>query len=216
MAHDKSDKRDKEITLGHTRDMHSSSRGILRHLGDLDDVKIADGAPDVRGWDVKGAAGESLGKVSDLLVDTGAMKVRYLEVSLDMDVAKETGRTDAQVNSGARTREDDDLDPFRHVLVPVGAASLNEDEKEVRLSTEARAVAGIPSYERGALTRDYERGLMGSFTRTPADRAGAAPDKRARADADEDDFYADTQFDDRAFHGRRARPQDPDSYLTSR
>jgi photosynthetic reaction center H subunit len=216
VTRDKSDDRDEAVTLGHTRDMRSTSAGTLMHLGDLDDVKVAEGAPDVRGWDVTGSDGESLGKVSDLVVDTGAMKVRYLEVTLDKDVAKESGRTDAPVNAGARTRDDDDLEPFRHVLVPIGAARLDEDEKEVRLDAAARQVAGIPEYRRGSLTRDYERGLVGSFTSSPADRGMSDRTiDRGASGAQSDDFYSSAHFDDRAFFGRRGTPDDRNSYLTT-
>lgn len=45
--------------------------------------KVAEGDPDVRGWDVMDRDGGRIGEVDDLLIDTRAMKVRYLEVRLD-------------------------------------------------------------------------------------------------------------------------------------
>lgn len=45
--------------------------------------KVAEGDPDVRGWDVMDRDGGRIGEVDDLLVDTEALKVRYLEVRLD-------------------------------------------------------------------------------------------------------------------------------------
>ncbi|HJX29551.1 MAG TPA: PRC-barrel domain-containing protein [Thermoanaerobaculia bacterium] len=45
--------------------------------------KVAEGDPDVRGWDVMDRDGNRIGEVDDLLVDTRALKVRYLEVRLD-------------------------------------------------------------------------------------------------------------------------------------
>ena len=191
----KDDDRERVVSLGHTSDMQSQSAGALVHLGDLKDASIQEGAPDVRGWEVKGADGESLGKVRDLLVDTGAMKVRYLEVELDRDVAKEAARTDRPAIERGTGRDDTGDKPFRHVLVPIGLARLDDDADEVRLRADARRIAGIPSYERGGITRDYERGLVGSYTGAPAD---VTDDLR-----NPDEFYMGERFDDRAFLGRR-------------
>ena len=210
MKRDRSDDRDEVVTLGNTRDMQSTSAGSLVHLDDLDDVKVSDGAPDVRGWEVKGSDGEKIGKVSDLLVDTGAMKVRYLEVRLDKDVAKEAARTEAPHAEGVRGREDDDMEPYRHVLVPIGAAHLDDDADEVHLGAQAQALVGIPSYRRGSLTRDYERGLVGSFTSAPADRAGTTSREESG------DFYAGAHFDDRGFLGRRRPVRDDMGYLSTK
>lgn len=209
MKRDRSDDRDEVVTLGNTRDMQSTSAGSLRHLDDLDDVKISDGAPDVRGWEVKGSDGEKLGKVADLLVDTGAMKVRYLEVRLDKDVAKEVGRAEAPHAEGVRGRDEDDMEPYRHVLVPIGAAHLDDDADEVHLGPAAEAMVGIPSYRRGSLTRDYETGLVGSFTRSPADREGSARQESG-------DFYSGSHFDDRGFMGRRRPVREDMSYLSTK
>ena len=51
-------------------------------LSALDDYEIADGYPEVRGWDVIDADGRSIGCVYDLLVDVEALRVRYLDVEL--------------------------------------------------------------------------------------------------------------------------------------
>lgn len=62
------------VTLGATDSLDTTSTVRLAHLGELDDCEIADGEPDIRGWDVKGADGRMLGEVADLLVDTGAIR----------------------------------------------------------------------------------------------------------------------------------------------
>lgn len=59
--------------------------GRLVHL-EGSGYKVAEGDPDVRGWAVIGQDGRRIGEVDDLLVDTHAMKVRYLEVRLDRDL----------------------------------------------------------------------------------------------------------------------------------
>src|SRR5688572_21114142 len=51
-------------------------------LSALDDYEIADGYPEVRGWDVRDADDRSIGYVYDLLVDVPAMRVRFLDVEL--------------------------------------------------------------------------------------------------------------------------------------
>lgn len=51
--------------------------------------RIAEGDADVRGWQVLGADGRTIGEVDDLLVDRRALKVRYLEVALDLDLLEE-------------------------------------------------------------------------------------------------------------------------------
>ncbi|HEX3556162.1 MAG TPA: PRC-barrel domain-containing protein [Thermoanaerobaculia bacterium] len=58
----------------------------LKPLGRLHDYEIVEGDPDVRGWAVVGADGRKVGEVSDLLVDTDAGRVRYLDVAVDADL----------------------------------------------------------------------------------------------------------------------------------
>lgn len=206
MNRDSSDDRDDVVEYDTNRDLKSTSSGSLSHLGDLDDVQIAEDKPDIRGWDVKDSDGRLIGKVTDLLVDTGPMKVRYLEVKLDKAVARETGVADAPHAEGVRDREEDDWAPLRHVLVPIGAAHLDDAHDDVLLATTVGKLAGIPPYQRGSLTREYETGLVGSFTSSPADRA---PERR-----EQEDFYADSTFDDRPFLARRRPVRDDMTYLT--
>jgi len=52
-------------------------------LRNLRKYRVADGDPDVRGWEVVGGDGRRIGSVNDLLVDTAEGKVRYLDVQLD-------------------------------------------------------------------------------------------------------------------------------------
>jgi hypothetical protein len=114
-------------------------------LGQLDDFKVADGEPDVRGWEVLASDGRKIGEVDELLVDTAAMKVRYLDV--DVDDAMVAGGTD------------------RHVLIPIGYARLDEDRDSVMVDALAAADLGsVPSYDQGPLTRDFETSVRESFS----------------------------------------------------
>jgi uncharacterized protein (TIGR02271 family) len=99
-------------------------------LNDLPGYKVAEGEPDIRGWDVMASDGQRLGRVDDLLVDTQANKVRYVDVE---------GGTQG------------------HVTIPIGYARLERDRNQVlvdRLSNDQ--FQALPAYNRGPITRDYE------------------------------------------------------------
>ena len=163
--------------------MPGGEAGRLTHLTDLKDFKVADGDPDIRGWSVKTSDGVKLGKVTDLLVDGDAMKVRYMEVALDKRII--------------------DLDDDRHVLVPIGAARLNDDDDVVILSRTAGELTAMPEYKRGTISVNDERVLY--------DRYG----RRSSADAatpgsNTPDLYDEPHFDDKEFRGNR-NPSGKDS-----
>jgi hypothetical protein len=150
--------------------------GSLTHLTDLKDFKVADGDPDIRGWSVKTSDGVKLGKVTDLLVDSVAMKVRYIEVALDKRVI--------------------DLDEDRHVLVPIGAATLNDDDDVVMLSRTAGELTAMPEYKRGTITVNDERVLYDRYGRRgAADMATSGSETQA--------LYDEPHFDDRQLRGNR-------------
>lgn len=113
-------------------------------LDELDDFKVADGDPDVRGWDVLSADGRKIGEVDNLLIDTAAMKVRYLEVDVDREVTNATEE--------------------RHVLVPIGYARLDESDDQIRVdSLKVADVMTLPAYSRGSLTREHETTVRKRF-----------------------------------------------------
>jgi uncharacterized protein (TIGR02271 family) len=110
-------------------------------LSDLGDFQVAEGYPDPRGWDVVAADGRTVGKVHDLIVDTGQMRTRYLDLDLDGDALK----------------AGDDRD----VLVPVGLATLADDDDRVLLgSLTAAQLATMPEFTHGEITRDYENSVL--------------------------------------------------------
>jgi photosynthetic reaction center H subunit len=124
----------------------------LARISELSDVEVADHHPDVRGWDVVASDGQKIGDVKDLVADTAAMKVRYLDVELD----KEYRRTDEE----------------SRVLVPIEHAQLIEDDDIVRLDTVASQQArDIPTH-RGTFDREYEARVTRIF---PADARGDRP-----------------------------------------
>lgn len=117
----------------------AGTAGTLGRLDDLDDFEIADGEPDIRGWDVRTTPDRKIGEVKGLIVDTAAMQVRYMEVKVNKDVLG----------------TDDD----QYVLVPIGAARLDDDDDNVfidRLPT--TGLAGAPRFH-GNITDDNDRRL---------------------------------------------------------
>ncbi|HEX2078968.1 MAG TPA: PRC-barrel domain-containing protein [Longimicrobium sp.] len=125
-------------------------------LGQLDDFRVAEGDPDVRGWEVRASDGRKIGEVDELLVDTSAMKVRYLDVDLDADDVVLSGGHD------------------RHVLIPIGYARLERDRDCVTVDGLASSdVARLPAYGQGPLTRDFEASVRESFA--TRGRGGGGP-----------------------------------------
>lgn len=166
----------------------------LLHLNDADDYEVAKGEPDIRGWDVKSSDGQKLGKVEDLLVDTEVMSVRYVEVKLTDKIAKA------------------DAEKQEYVLVPVGAARLDDEHDDVLVDLSAAHIPGLPAYSRGKLTPEYEVSLLDRYR--PAGTADLADDRRAEREA-ESDFYAGRHFDERRFFGSRRRTGEQRPYITS-
>ncbi len=206
---------DTPLTYDRTaRGLDTVSQGALAHLSKLDDIEVADGAPDVRGWALRSAIGrDKLGEVTDLLVDTGSMQVRYLEVKLEEDAAARRAR--------AAGDDDSRVDPTRYALVPIGLAHLDDENDDVLVEASALDLPGLPPYERGRLDREFERAVVDGYRArgrgAAAPTGGAAPSAQRTPPADgRDDFYDDTTFDGRRFLGRRGARADGDTYIRRR
>ena len=86
--------------------------GETRRLVPLDHMRgfdIADGEPDIRGWDVRTVNGRELGEVDDLLIDPDRREVVMLEVEL--------------------------RDGGMHAEVPIRSVQLDRDRKLVLLDS---------------------------------------------------------------------------------
>lgn len=181
---------DRNTTRTDTRGTHTAAGGTqgLRRLDELDDYKVADGDPDIRGWEVKGADGRKIGKVKELIVDTAAMKARYMDVEVDKKFAN---------------AKDD-----WHVLVPVGQARLDDKHDDVLIDRlPPDNFAGAPAYSGGPVTREHEdrvRQYYGSFAGTTA----------ASTSGKADDYYGHDLYDDRKFWGGRRKGREGNAYLT--
>jgi hypothetical protein len=161
-------------------------------LKELKDYKVASDDPDVRGWKVLGRDGRKIGDVHDLLVDTQAMRVRYLDVELDSDLMGSLPQVPGMAHTGA-------LMEHRHVLVPIGTARLDDSHDDVYIeSLDSGDVAVLPPYDHKAFGRDYENGVRQRWDRNyvpPAPAPGGA----------QPDYYAGELYDDERFYGARRK-----------
>jgi len=166
-------------------------------MDQMDDFRVAADCPDPRGWDVIGSDGVLVGEVEEMLVDTAAMSVRYLDVCLN-----------AKVSGSKRDR---------HVLVPIGRAELDAGSDCVHLhDLSAPQAAQLPEYGHGPVTREFEQAVRERFeggvpaaaasaSAGSAEALGRRAEDRGEAAAD---FYAGPLFDDSRFYGRRSTDRD--------
>ena len=147
-------------------------------LSAMADLQVADGEPDIRGWNVVGQDRRTIGTVHDLVVDSAELKVRYMDVEMRRAVIA--------------------ADHDRHVLIPIGYARLDEDDDRVLVNNIATTAAGsLPAFEHAPITREQEVALHQTYAdASPA--AGAMPER-------EQDYYGHDRFDDSRFWGKRDR-----------
>lgn len=152
----------------------------LRRLRDLTEYEVADGNPDVRGWSVRGGDGKRFGDVSELIVEEEALKVRYLDVELDADL---------NIN-----------DRERHILIPVGAAALDEEADNVFVpSLTAETVLEYPPYREIEISREYEEAML-RLLHLPL------------AESTSGDFYSQPSFDEQRFYHNRRPAELPSTF----
>src|SRR5690348_6718255 len=173
---------------GMAKDYETADGSRIAPLGEVDDFEVAEGYPDVRGWRVDAVDGTEVGKVHELLVDLDAMRTRYLDVRLTTEVAA--------------APED------RDVLVPVGAANIEQDHDVVRIPLTAERVGLLPPYVHGPVTREEEYEVRRHFTFGRAAAEGAAAGEAASAARESRDFYDDEAYNDRRFFTSRSRSTD--------
>jgi photosynthetic reaction center H subunit len=130
----------KGIHIQPTKDAAAVPKGQLAHLNDLDDVTIASGEPDPRGWEVVRPDGRKVGTVDDLIVDTTDMAVRYIEVKVEGRVLG--------------------TDDPAWVLVPLEATRLDDAHDVAQVYRLPRTgIGAAPRYARGNPTPEQERAI---------------------------------------------------------
>ena len=113
-------------------------------MKDLDNYKVADGEPDIRGWNVFTATGRELGDIEDLLVDTDMGEV----VMIDIDLKRDDRHTLAPIKAAWIDRES-----HRVVL----NTSMFDVDGEIRASdVPSRPVDVTPARARAEATRDVD------------------------------------------------------------
>ena len=154
-----------------------NNKSRIQELGDSN-YEIADGQPNIKGWDVKDGTGNKVGKVKELLFDTSSQKVRYIVTKLS---------------------EGDD----KKVLVPIGIAQLDENDDDVLLPGVTSAqLQSLPEYDKDSFTSDTEHTIRNVFA-----GVGGAAVAGAAVGGDNDEFYNHNHFNDEALYGRRAGKQ---------
>lgn len=161
----------------------------LARLRDLDDVAIADGAPDIRGWPVYSADGRGMGRVHSLIADPTALRVRYLDI---------------RVGTTAAITGD-----MRHILVPVGLVWATGDHDAIIVwALHAADFAHAPPYDHRPVTRDVEDAVRRYY--------GQRVDPDPWRGVGRGDYYAHPFFDDASAFGPRRRDRAAEPYLTRR
>jgi photosynthetic reaction center H subunit len=176
--------------------LRNEGQDRLIPLSDLKDFKVAKEDPDARGWKVIGADGERFGKVKDLIVDPHQMKARYLDVEVDRRLFNE--------------------EYDRHLLVPIGAATLDrEDDKVFVPFIDRTSVVNYPVYHGGTISEDYEyavreailgpedRNRSGSGTNTSDSSMGATTPRSTSSQPISDEFYEHDHFNETKFYSNR-------------
>ncbi len=188
------------------------NRERLMLLGDLKELRVQKGEPDIRGWEVVTADRKKMGKVHELVIDTIDMKVRYLDIDVDGKIL--------------------DLKQKTHMLVPIAGAQLDDDDNRVYLTEitvdELRA---LPPYDHRRITRDFETNIASWFHRSrgvePQPTAPVAPPVRAAESPaaavdretipppmdETDPFYEQEHLSDRDFWGRRRQGRETSPYI---
>ena len=170
------------------KDYETGDGSRIAPLGEVDDFEVAEGYPDVRGWRVDAVDGTEIGKVHELLVDLDAMRTRYLDVRLPNEVAA--------------APED------RDVLVPIGAARIEQKNDVVAIPLTAERVGLLPPYLNGPVTREQEYEVRRHFTFGRAAAEGAAATEAASAARESRDFYEHAAYNDRRFFPARKESKD--------
>jgi sporulation protein YlmC with PRC-barrel domain len=138
----------------------SRDENRLAILDDLEDYRIPSNEPNPKGWAVVTGDGRRVGEVDGLIVDTLAMKVRYLDCDLDRE------------KLGFRS------DHERHVLLPVSHTRLDREEERVLLDgITADRLQDLPVYGGLPIGADFEERLQETFPAdAPVDGGYSAPD----------------------------------------
>ena len=112
-------------------------------LSALGDFQVAEGYRDIRGWKVLAADESEVGRVHELLVDMDSMRTRYLDIRLHSSLAA--------------------ADADRDVLVPIGAARIDEKADVVVVPLTVERISLLPAYDHRHLLASHESEIRRHF-----------------------------------------------------
>lgn len=143
------------------------------------DFEITEGQPDIRNWEITDPQGRKIGRVSDLILDSRARKIRYMVVKVADSKELELDK--------------------RTVLVPIGLAQLDTVEDMVILhNVSPFQLRALPQYDTDVLGPRAERSIATVFGRkhTMQDTEAAETDV-------EETFYEDDLYNENNLHNSR-------------
>lgn len=141
-------------------------RKHLYYLNELSDFKVDSDDPDVRGWPVKDVDNRVVGKVDNLLVSKEKKRVVYLDVEVDKSII-EANHDPYGSSASADVHEFINKDGENHLILPIGLARLNLDDKFVYTDKiDHKTFAETKRMEKGYdVDRDYEVVVLDSYNR---------------------------------------------------
>ena len=119
----------------------------MRRLTKLPQYRIADGEPNITGWDVMGDHGSRIGIITDVIIDPDAEQVRYVVLKRetdDVEVAVPVGYADVLDKQLALPFTSNDLDE----LPPAPEEELTRAEEAMLRVALDRALSGERRYVR--------------------------------------------------------------------
>lgn len=140
------------------------------YLHELSDFKVDSDDPDVRGWPVKDVDNQVVGKVDNLLVSKEKKRVVYLDVEVDKSIIDANHDPYGKSASGD-VHEFINKEGENHLILPVGLARLNVDDKFVYTDRiDHRTFAETKRMEKGYdVDREYEVVVLESYNRDSGD-----------------------------------------------
>ncbi|MCM8570751.1 hypothetical protein NE848_15250 [Gramella jeungdoensis] len=135
-------------------------------MSELKGYKINPKDPDIRGWVVKDLDNRDIGKVDNLLVNKELGKVVYVDVEVDQSII-DANHDPYAAHNDSEVHEFINEEGENHIIIPIGLVSLNRDEKYCFTeSINYQTFAETKRYRSGtAISRDYERHVLGSYKR---------------------------------------------------
>jgi hypothetical protein len=149
------------------------------------DFEMADGQPNIRGWDVLDETGQRIGEVEEIIFDVQSRKVRYIVLDLEGNLM--------------------DLDA-RNVLIPIGLVELHDEDDNLLLrNISADQLRRLPDYDADVLDDDTETKTRSVFDTSYTGVTGVGG--TTAASGEWDSFYEHEYYNDRKLYRNRPNNQ---------